>query len=167
MPLRVVLDPLENTLTATPVDPLEPNLTYTWQVDETRLRGSGGRSVAPVPPYRMPVAANAVDPALTEPSPVTWADIAPIVVQRCDPCHTDAPLAPIRPPALSLRSTVFTGRRLVAPYDAARSYLIEKLVPGYPDRFGSEMPPPWADQDPLSAEELRLIVDWVADGALP
>lgn len=167
MPLRIELDPLDHTLTATPVDPFEPNLTYTWEVDETRLRGSGGRPVAPVAPYRMPVAADASDPEPEEPVVVRWDDVAPIVAQRCDPCHNDAPLEPIRPPALALRSTVFEERRLVAPYDAPRSYLVEKLVPEYPDRFGAIMPPPWGEQPPLTTEELRMLVDWVADGALP
>jgi hypothetical protein len=58
---------------------------------------------------------------------------------------------------------------LVAPFDAARSYLIRKVVPGtpgggpIPGTFGQREPP----DGPLPPDQLRALSDWIDGGALP
>ena len=58
---------------------------------------------------------------------------------------------------------------LVAPYNAARSYLIRKIVPAtpgggpVPGTFGQREPP----DAPLPDDQIRAISDWIDGGALP
>ena len=44
----------------------------------------------------------------------------------------------------------------MVPGAATRSYLLHKVLPGYPDRVGEEMPPPGAA--PLAPEERRALL---------
>lgn len=114
----------------------------------------------------------------------TFADIAPILTARCaGGCHAapdggclDAPVAGLslcadqaRDALVDVPSRQYAGMSLVAPFDAARSYLIRKLVPGTPDggpipgTFGQREPP----DAPLPDDQLRAISDWIDGGALP
>jgi len=53
-----------------------------------------------------------------------------------------------------------SGRRIIIPFDPEASALVQKLRGTYP--YGTRMPkngPFWTD------EEIRLVVDWIAQGA--
>ena len=164
VPVRTSVDPILRTMTGIPADPLVPGLRYTWEVDDTRLRGAGGRLLSAIEPVSFRVGIEAT--ATTEPGGeiVRWDQVAPLFEAHCG-CHGEGVLLPLTTDTLMGRSPSVTDRRLVVPYDASTSYLVEKLVPGYPDRFGVEMPPPWSEQPALSSDSLRRIVDWIDDGA--
>lgn len=175
VPVAVAYDPLTRTLTATPGDPLRRRVRYTWEVDPERLVGSGGRTLARLDPIHVTVAgppSRAEDPSEgtgppgTDTPPLRFEHVAPIFDEHCG-CHGQDGLVALSPDALEGRSTIFAGRRLVEPFDPASSYLVEKMIPGYEDRFGTVMPPPWGDADPPTEAELRRVVDWIAAGARP
>jgi mono/diheme cytochrome c family protein len=95
--------------------------------------------------------------------PVDYADVAPILAQRCAMCHTDNGL--MGPPP--------EGYRLTS-YDAALSTADRvRIVPGQPDASelvrrirGQSLPRMPFDGPPyLSSEEIRVIEDWIAQGA--
>lgn len=118
------------------------------------------------------------------PPPPTFADISPIFAARCaDNCHAapdgsclDAPVAGLSLCASEARNALFAApsrqvatMALVTPLDAARSYLMRKLIPAPPDGgpmtgvMGQREPP----GEPLTPEQLRAISDWIDGGALP
>ena len=114
----------------------------------------------------------------------TFADIAPILTSRCaGGCHAapdgtclDSPAAGLslceaeaRGALVDVPSRELDGIALVAPFDAARSYLIRKVIPAVPDGgplpgiFGQREPP----DAPLPDDQLRALSDWIDGGALP
>ena len=54
---------------------------------------------------------------------------------------------------------------IVIRYDAADSYLMHKIIPDYPLRRYGVQPPTWSDAEPLTANEIALIEDWIRVGA--
>lgn len=104
-------------------------------------------------------------PALPAPGDaVTYADVAPIIAQRCAKCHTESGglmgFAPEGYILTSYESTLSAGDRV-------------RVVPGQPDASmlvrrirGQSFPRMPFDGPPyLSAEEIRVIEDWIAQGA--
>lgn len=100
------------------------------------------------------------------------AEIRTVVIARvCARCHTPIGATPIGvqiggldlSSATSLRAGgVESGSDIVIPGDPCASVLVQKLGAAPP--FGARMPldgPPY-----LEARELRLISDWIAEGAV-
>lgn len=95
--------------------------------------------------------------------PVNYADAAPILARRCAKCHTEQGLMGPAP----------EGYRLTSYAAALSASDRVRIVPGWPGASelvrrirGQSRPrmpfdgPPW-----LSAEEIRVIEDWIAQGA--
>ena len=164
VPVSVRYDPLERRLVATPADPLRPGLTYTWTLDAEAIVGSGGFPLRPIAPISVVVARDATAPERSVSAQVTFDDVRPIFEAHCY-CHSETALPQLTPSGLADLSRQRTGRSLVVPNDPAASYLVEKLLPDYPDRFGTAMPPPWSDGPDLDESAVRRIIEWIEDGA--
>lgn len=95
--------------------------------------------------------------------PITYAHVAPIFATRCAKCHTDKGLMGPVPEGYRLTSYEST----LSPADRVR------VVPGQPNASelvrrirGQALPKMPFDGPPyLADEEIRLIEDWVAQGA--
>lgn len=104
-------------------------------------------------------------PALPAPGePVTYADVAPIIAQRCAKCHTASG---------GLMGPAPEGYVLTS-YDAALAAGDRvRVVPGQPDASmlvrrirGQSLPRMPFDGPPyLDAQQIRVIEDWIAQGA--
>ncbi|HEX6829488.1 MAG TPA: DUF5666 domain-containing protein, partial [Burkholderiales bacterium] len=94
---------------------------------------------------------------------VTWAHVGPILLQRCARCHSDNGILGAPP----------EGYRLASYENALSAADRVRIVPGNPGASelvrrirGLSRPrmpfdgPPW-----LSEENIRLVEDWVRDGA--
>jgi hypothetical protein len=162
-------DAVRQTLRIRPLDPLRPGLVYTLAVDRELLRGLGSRPVeSPIDEWEFRVDAVAQIGGELDLPTFTYAEhVRPVLVENCG-CHWSpgTVLTPLDSATLRGRADQRSGRALVVPFDAGRSYLVEKILDDYPDRFGTQMPPPWADESPLSSEDLQQIHDWIAGGAL-
>lgn len=95
--------------------------------------------------------------------PVTYADVAPIFLQRCVKCHSDRGLRDRPPEGLRLKSRelILAGgeRVVVLPGVPAASELVRRITGQSQPRMPFDGPPY------LSADEIRLVSDWVAQGA--
>jgi mono/diheme cytochrome c family protein len=113
-----------------------------------------GAALAPIPAPR-PVPAPGED--------VLWPDVEPIFQQRCIKCHSDNSKLEAPPEGLRLSSLdlVLQGgdRLAVLPGNAPMSE-IWRRVTGLADPRMPFDGPPW-----LSEEEIRLIRDWIDQGA--
>lgn len=174
------VDLITRSVTMTPIANLMPNLGYAINVlaGVRSLAGCAGQfghtefTTGPGPVVR---------PAS---SPPTLADIAPILTASCaGNCHAapdggclDAPVAGLslcppqaRSALIDVPSRQIATLALVTPLNAARSYLMRKLVPAPPSGgplpgvLGQREPP----GDPLPPDQLRAISDWIDGGALP
>ena len=110
-----------------------------------------GRAPATPPPAK---------PATTG---VIYADVEPIFLQRCVKCHTDGGLMGAAPEGLRLktREQILSGseRVVVVPGAAGASELVRRIRGQARPRMPFDGPPF------LSAAEIRLIADWVDQGA--
>ena len=95
--------------------------------------------------------------------PVTYRHVAPILAARCAKCHTDKGL--MGPPPEGYRLTSYeatlstTDRVRVVPGRPEASELVRRIRGQALPRMPHDGPP-W-----LSAEEIKLIETWVAQGA--
>ena len=114
---------------------------------------AGAGTVAPPPQRRRPGPGE----------PVAFGDVAPIFLQRCVKCHTDGGLRGAPPEGLRLgsRADILRGgdRMVVVPGVAAASELVRRIKGQSRPRMPLDGPPF------LSPEEIRLISDWIAQGA--
>jgi len=95
--------------------------------------------------------------------PVLYADIERIVLQRCTKCHSDKSILGAPPEGLRLtsRDLILAGdeRVVVVPGNPGASELVRRIR-------GQSLPrmpfdgPPFLDED-----QMRLIVEWIAQGA--
>jgi len=174
------VDLLTRSVIMTPISPLTANLGYAVTVAGAvqSLVGCSGKTV-----HTSFITGDG--PRGTPPTPPpTFADIAPIFAARCaGGCHAapdgtclDAPTAGLslclpeaRAALVNRASRQLSGMALVAPFNAARSYLIRKIVPAtpgggpVPGTFGQREPP----DAPLPDDQIRAISDWIDGGALP
>lgn len=189
-------DPLDRCLRFTPAQPLVAGLRYELELDAERLRTARRGAVEAIEARAFTIREDARDPGPASNDPIRFTDVAPLL-HGCT-CHTQEPLqAPTAfgyADLLDRRATQDPARRLVEPGRADRSYLVEKVLPGYPDRFGTEMPPPWPARDPavvegsgiegsgiegsgteapstpnprLDTASIRRIIAWIDQGAVP
>jgi hypothetical protein len=157
----------------TPSRPLIDGLEYraTFALPDVRSV-TGSPPLPPATLTRLAIAdgtrpAQALPPEILE-TP-GWDEIAPILTARCGGCHGQAAwplLVPMERDALVNTRDARTDRPLVRPFDPADSYLLHKLLPDYPDRRGTQQPPPWSDDPtPLTPAQLLKIERWIAGGA--
>jgi hypothetical protein len=174
------VDLLTRSVVMTPIGQLTTDVGYAITV------GSGVKSLAGCSGRTAQTTFITGEGSIDTPPPpkTTFADIQPILATRCaGGCHAaedgtclDAPVAGLslcttqaRGALVDVPSTELAGISLVAPYDAARSYLIRKVVPGtpgggpIPGTFGQREPP----DAPLPPDQLRAMSDWIDGGALP
>lgn len=114
-------------------------------------------------PAAQPVVAAAPVAPRPQEGPPTWADVAPIFATRCSKCHAAQGLMGPAPERFLLTSY----QDALAPVERAR------IVPGNPDASelmrrirGQARPRMPFDGPPfLTGSEIRLISDWIAQGA--
>jgi hypothetical protein len=174
------VDLLTRSVVMTSISGLTPNLGYAVTVTNVirSLQGCSGPTT-----HITFITGDGPQGTTREPAP-TFADIAPILTARCaGGCHAapdgsclGSPVAGLslcadeaRAALVNVPSRQLDGIALVAPLDAARSYLIRKVIPAEPDggpipgTFGQREPP----DGPLPDDQLRLLSDWIDGGALP
>lgn len=135
-----------------------------WIADGARPAGAAAAAAstpasgAAPAPARAPAAVPRVKPAA-----VTWAHVAPIFATRCTKCH--APNGMMGPAP--------EGYLLTSYQDALATRERARIVPGHPDASelmrrvrGQARPRMPFDGPPyLTGDEIRLISDWIAEGA--
>lgn len=154
-------DPVSRSLILSPAEPLEPHLLYTLELagPEAIRDVYGLPLVEPPEPFDFLTSA-ALGVATERPSQADLRRGAALLLsQRCASCHGSdrrAGLPDLRVLDRFLRRAARTraDRRLVTPGHPARSYLMHKLLPGYPDRGGEAMP---LGEERLSDAELTLL----------
>lgn len=162
-------DPVRQTLVFTPGSPLTPGFAYDVAVNPSGLRTLTGRLTLPEDAWRFEMATDARPNSLESPTRPSWSvDVAPLLSARCSPCHVDGEAPPLTYDRLRAERAVYDpDRRYVDRQRPDRSYLIEKVLPGYTDRFGTVMPPPWHDGPALDDAELDVLWRWIEGGAPP
>lgn len=122
--------------------------------------GGASNTASPAPP------ASSSAPAAVRPAPgqpVTFAHVAPILGSRCVKCHMDNGLMGAPPEGLRLTSyatTVSSGERArIVPGNPLASQFYRSIVGHARPRMPRDGPPY------LSDDEIRLIADWIRDGA--
>ncbi|HEU0225073.1 MAG TPA: c-type cytochrome domain-containing protein [Steroidobacteraceae bacterium] len=114
-------------------------------------------------PAGQPEVASASAAPRPQPGPPTWADVAPIFSTRCARCHARQGLMGPAPESL----------RLTSYQDALEASERARIVPGNPDASelmrrirGQARPRMPFDGPPfLTGSEIRLISDWIVQGA--
>jgi mono/diheme cytochrome c family protein len=116
----------------------------------------GGEAVAGTPP-------DAAPPRPAPGEPVTYLHVAPIFATRCAKCHTDQGLVGPAPEGYRLTSfaaTLATADRVrVVPGNPEASELVRRIRGQARPRMPFDGPPY------LTGDEIRLIEDWIAQGA--
>ena len=94
---------------------------------------------------------------------MSYSDVAPIFAQRCVKCHTDGGIRGAPPEGLRLgtRADILRGgeRMVVVPGVPAASDVVRRIKGQSRPRMPLDGPPFLTD------EEIRLISDWIAQGA--
>ena len=122
---------------------------------------AGGLQAGRVSGTEAPLAVPSPRPAAGE--KVTYLHVAPIFATRCAKCHTENGLLGPAPEGYRLTSyqaTLARGERVrVVPGNPAASELLRRIRGQSRERMPLDGPPY------LDAEEIRLIEDWIAQGA--
>jgi mono/diheme cytochrome c family protein len=102
-------------------------------------------------------------PAQARATGVTYADVEPIFLQRCVKCHTDGGVMGPPPEGLRLktREQILAGSEhiVVVPGSAGASELVRRI------RGQARLRMPFDGPPFLSDKEIRLISDWIDQGA--
>lgn len=105
--------------------------------------------------------------------------IEPLLLTRCDPCHTVQDLGGLHMLSPNVWDSLVGAPNLlgygadmprVTAGDPEASYALHKLLGCAPQDaiwgyYGSYMPPPVGEAQPLSTDELLLIYTWILQGA--
>lgn len=159
--------PATRTLTFYPVRNLEPGLIYELRVDEELVTSIQGEALEDGFSLRFQSARDGTTDEGPFLEPVSFAEsVEPLFIAGCG-CHYE------RPELLSLDYESLVGRpssqrparALVEPFDPARSYLLQKVLPSYPDRRFDIMPPPWSGLPRLERADLEVLENWIETGA--
>lgn len=97
-----------------------------------------------------------------------WNDVSAIFEEDCNHCHGQEKwegLVALEHSEIVGRPSDQVDRLLVRPYDAADSYLMQKLLSDYPLLRYEPQPPPWSDTEPLDRREKLVIERWIDAGA--
>jgi len=133
------------------LSPAEISLIEGWVAAGMPRGEAADHAAAPPPPRPAPGA------------PVRYPDVAPILLQRCVKCHTDQGLRGGPPEGLRLktRELILAGsdRVVVVPGSPEASELVRRIRGQARPRMPFDGPPFLSDQ------EIRLITDWIAQGA--
>jgi hypothetical protein len=141
---------------ATCLRPLVVSLVCALSAGSSGAIASASQGTGALPPATTIETVNSHAGAAVHPAPavsITFADIAPIIFDRCGMCHHPggaAPFSLLTYPSARQRATqiaAMTKSRFMPPW---------KSEPGYGEFIG---------QRPLSDEEIDLIQRWAADGA--
>jgi len=159
---------VDRSLTFFPPTSMRPGLIYTLTVNPETVRSVFGEELGSDFSVRFETSDTTVDQDRRVPPPSFEREVAPILEAGCS-CHQENPAnASLRYIDLvGVPSTQLDDRLLVLPFEPANSYLLEKLLPDYPDRLLEPMPPTWSYDPPLSLADLRTIERWIAGGAEP
>lgn len=115
--------------------------------------GQDAAASTPVPAPRLPGPGE----------PVTYSDVAPIFLQRCVKCHSDNGIRKRPPEGLRLgtREQILGGGERVAviPGLPTASEVVRRITGTARPRMPHDGPP-W-----LTSEEVRVISDWITQGA--
>lgn len=115
--------------------------------------GNAATTATPAGPPRLPGPGE----------PVSYSDVAPIFLQRCVKCHSDNGIRKRPPEGLRLgtREQILDGgeRLAVIPGLPAASEVVRRIAGTARPRMPHDGPP-W-----LTGEEVRVISDWIAQGA--
>ncbi len=152
-----------------PNNPMFADLVYELSLPgRSSLRSVQGSPLHPLvllPRYHVRADRPYTDPI--ERPRVTWEEVEEIFDAHCNACHGDPSW---QLPTLDRQGLVgVTSTQvefpLVEPYSPARSYLMHKILPDYPQRRFTVQPPPYSDADPLTTEQIETIEHWIAHGA--
>ena len=109
------------------------------------------------------------EPFPLDDSPVSFDEVDAIFSERCVSCHGQSSwpqLVSLDEQSLGTTRQEQLGRVLVRAGDPADSYLLQKVLPDYPDRLNGPCPPTWSDDpEPLTPDELWLIERWIRNPA--
>jgi hypothetical protein len=195
--IAVSVDLVGRAVVVKPRSLLTPSLQYELVADG--LRSLDGRQQATA--FASPIVAGADVADLPPATLVTWwQDVQPILGPCAPVCHSPVGLAGVRRtptrlldltgdpadssygligvPSVGLSGTAAPLLR-VAPFDAARSVLLRKLIGGNPQASSTDPPYPNMRVDgqrmpvnldgsaaaPLASDALRLIESWIDSGA--
>lgn len=159
----------DRSLTIFPTANLLPNLTYTLTVNPDTVRAINGEELAIPFELTFRTASTETVDQDRNLSRLSYAEhVAPIIEAHCS-CHTasDAQIPLDYDRLLSLSSQSMAARPFVRPYSPTSSYLMEKILPDYPDRKWTIMPPPQSAEEPLEPTEIQVIEQWISTGAMP
>ncbi len=92
-------------------------------------------------------------------------DVRPILADRCFACHgfdENAREADLRLDTFSGATADQNGPAAIVPGQPSESLVIRRITSLDPDE---QMPPPSAHRQPFTAQEIQLLVQWIAQGA--
>lgn len=159
---------VDKSLTFFPTRAMRPGLIYTLTVSPENVRSVFGEELLVDFSVRFETGDLSVDQERRITSLSFERDITPIFEAGCS-CHQQDPsLASLRYGDLvGVASSQLGDRLLVLPFEPADSYLLQKLLPDYPNRLLEPMPPSWSSGPELSLADLRAVEHWIAGGAEP
>lgn len=90
-------------------------------------------------------------------------DVFPVIKKYCLPCHSEEQMNPSELYMDSYESFIEGGKhgKPIEPGKAKESLIIQKLSENPP--FGDRMP--FKAKQPLSDEEVKILIDWINQGA--
>lgn len=159
----------DRTLTFYPTVDMLPRLVYTASINPDTVRSLSGEAL----PYELAIRFQTAESGTVSQdrriAPTSFAEEVAPILESCRSCHREgATIGSLTYDDLVGReSAQIEERLLVRPFAPADSYLLQKVLPDYPDRRLEQMPPSWAAELPLSLEEIGRIERWIAGGAEP
>jgi hypothetical protein len=127
--------------------------------------GAGPFAAAPPAAVQTPTVTPSDSPSGGGPAPIRYArDIRPILANRCFKCHGPDEAARQGKLRLDTPEGATAPRRhpAIVPGDPAASELLARVTAADPDDL---MPPPDAKLPALTAAEVELLRNWIAQGA--
>ena len=90
-------------------------------------------------------------------------DVFPVIKKNCLPCHSEEQMNPSELDLDSYNDMMVGGKhgKPLVPGKAKESLMIQKL--GETPPFGDRMP--LKAKEPLSEEEMKILIDWINQGA--